>query len=219
MQSLIGLTEDPSFWSGLAEYRPLHPFAAKRCGPGSWTRLPVPSGGDYFLLAGQSGTFSARGNYEKNGVRRKVTVRASVEVTLAPADLVHTWVCISCPWVVLSDGRGGDLEPFVVLAHRSARRRRGTDVHLVEHVPVSGGTIRLRVVEVEREITHLDRLVLRVGGRDLAPLGAGAALAVDDGTEVTLPPRTEVGMTYAVPGVRDGFVDVEVAATGWYDPL
>jgi hypothetical protein len=219
MQSLIGLTRDPGFWKGIAEYRPLHPFAAQPCVPGVWTRLPAPSGGDYFLLAGQAGTFRTRGTYEKNGVRRRMSVRASAEVTLSAADLVHTWVCISCPWVVFSDGNGGDLEPFVVLAHRRARGRRGTDVHLVERVPVSGGKIRLRVVEVEQEITHLDRLALRWGGHDLAPVGAGAALARDDGSEVTLPPRTEVGMTYAVPGVRDGFVDVEVVATGWYDPL
>lgn len=217
MQALIGLTSDPSFWNGLTEYRPLHPFAAKSCGSG-WTRWTAPAAGDYYLLAGQEGTFSSRGAYSNNGVRRKITVRASQSISLGAGDLTHTWLCISCPWIAFADGRGGDLEPFVVLAHRNAREKRGTDTRRVAHVPVVDGVIRLRVIEVEQEESHLDRLVLRVDGRELVP-APRSALAKDDGAEVRLGPHTQVTVTYAVPGHADGFVDVELEATGYYLPL
>jgi hypothetical protein len=217
MQALIGLTKDPGFWSGLAEYRSLHPYKATRCA-GSPTRLLAPRAGDYYLLAGQEGTFSLRGKYDKNGVRRRMHLTASTTVSLTARDLTHTWDCISCPWIVFRGDGGRDLEPFVVLANRRGRMRRGTDVHAVRRVPVVAGRITLRVVEVEQEQTHLDSLVLRVSGRRLVP-AAGSVLARDDGAELRLGPHTQATVTYAVPGVTDGVVDVEVSASGYYDPL
>ncbi|HSQ63051.1 MAG TPA: hypothetical protein VLM85_07535 [Polyangiaceae bacterium] len=218
MQALIGLTSDPGFWNGLAEYRPLRPYAARACSATGVTRMMAPNAGDYFLLVGQEGTFSARGTYSNNGVRRKISVRGNQTVSLGTADLTHTWLCISCPWVAFSDGHGHDLEPFVVLANRNARARRGTDAHRVARVPVVDGLVSLRVIEIEQEVSHLDRLVLRVDGRELAP-APRSALARDDGVEVTLRPHTQVSVAYAVPGRSDGFVDVELSATGYYDPL
>ncbi len=219
MQALIGLTDDPSFWGGLAEYRSLHPYAARRCTP-SPVRFDVAPG-DYFVLAGEAGTFSARGTYDKNGVRRKITVRASTQVRLGPRDLTHTWLCISCPWVVFSDGDGGDLAPFVVLPWRAGWARRGADTHRVARVPVRGGRVRLRVMEREREVTHLDSLVLRVGGRVLLPVrgGARSALARADGVGVEMRRGRQVAVEYEVLGVTDGEVDVTVEAAGYYDPV
>jgi hypothetical protein len=209
MQALIGFTKEPSFWNGLSEYRAIQPFAAKRCNGTTVTRLVAPAAGDYYLLAGQEGTFSARGAYGNNGVRRKITVNASTTVNLAPTDLTHTWLCISCPWIVFRGEGGRDLEPFVVLANRRSRDLRGTDRRRVEHVPVEGGRVALRVMEVENETTHLESLRLFVNG---------AAL---DATRPALRmgPRTQVAMDFVVPNVTNGFVDVEIEATGWYDPL
>jgi len=209
MQSLIGLTKDPSFWNGLPEYRVLQPFAAKRCNPTSPTRLLAPTAGDYYLLAGQEDTFSLRGTYDKNGVRRKITVNATQAITLGASDLVFTWLCISCPWVVFGGEHGRDLAPFVVLANRRGRRARGSDVHAVAHVPVVSGRVVLRLMEVEEEDTHVDALVLRASGHELTP---------DARTALDLAPHTQVTLSYIVPGVSSGFVDVEVEATGYYDP-
>jgi hypothetical protein len=173
------------------------------------TRLLGPTAGDYYLLAGQEGTFSARGAYSNNGVRRKLTVNASTTVNLAPSDLTHTWLCISCPWIVFRGEDGRDLEPFVVLANRRSRDLRGTDRRRVAHVPVTSGHIALRVMEVENETTHLESLRLFVNG---ASLGATRPA-------LRMGPQTQVEMGFVVPGVTSEFVDVEVEATGWYDPL
>jgi hypothetical protein len=208
MQSLIGLTKEPSFWSG-TEYRALAPFAAKRCGASAYTRLAAPAVGSYFLLAGKEGTFDANGAYDKNGVKRQMTVSASTTVTLTPTDLTHTWLCISCPWIVFRGADGRDLEPFVVLANRRGASALGTDAHRVAHVPVHDGRITLRVIEVEDELTHLNALTLRVGDRELHAAAFDRALEIDRGKQVTL--------TYAVPNATD-FVDVDVLATGYYDP-
>ncbi len=209
MQSLIGLTKEPSFWSG-TEYRPLQPYAAKRCTQAGFTRLLAPTAGSYFLLAGQEGTFSARGTYDKNGVRRQMTINASTSMTLAPADLIHTWLCISCPWIVFRGDGGRDLEPFVVLAHRRSRALRGTDSRRATHVRVENGRIALRVMEVEDETTHLEKLSLRIDDREIAPEKMSRELRLDRGTQATL--------TFAVPNIVDGYVDVDVIATGYYDP-
>jgi hypothetical protein len=217
MQALIGFTQDPSFWSSQSEYKQFAPYAAKSCGS-SPVRLVAPAPGDYYLLAGQEDTFSLRGKYDKNGLRKKITLTAPTSMVLSARDLTFTWDCISCPWVVFR-GAGRDLEPFVVLANRRGRDRRGTDVHRVARVPVQDGLVTLRVVEIEREATHLDALVLRVNGQRL--VASSNALDRDDGTELRLGPRTQATVTYRVPGAAnpDGFVDVEVEATGYYDPL
>jgi len=208
MQALIGLTKEPSFWNGLPEYQSLKPYAAQTCTDASPARLVAQGPGDYFLVAGQEDTFSLRGKYDKNGVRRKMTLATSTSVTLGERDLTFTWDCISCPWIVFRGERGRDLAPFVVLANRRGRGRRGRDVHVVPHVPVEGGRVALRVVEIEREETHLESLVLRVNGRELSRSPA-----------LRLGPHTEATLSYDVPGVRGGFVDVEVEATGYYDLL
>ena len=209
MQALIGFTKEPSFWTGLAEYRAIQPFASKRCNGTSVTRLLAPTAGDYYLLAGQEGTFQTRGAYSNNGVKRKITVNASSTVNLAASDLTHTWLCISCPWIVFRGEGGRDLEPFVVLANRRSRDLRGTDRRRVEHVPVADGRIALRVMEVEDEMTHLESLRVFVHGAALANRVAPLRMG----------PRTQVAMDFVVPNVTNGFVDVDVEATGWYDPL
>ncbi len=206
MQSLIGLTQDPNFWGG-TEYRRLVPFAAKPCASG-YTRLLAPTSGSYFLLAGEEGTFSARGAYDKNGVKRQITVNASTTVTLAPTDLTHTWLCISCPWIVFRED-GFDREPFVVLANRRGVATRGTDEHRVAQIPVRGGRVILRVMEVEDETTHLEDLVLRVGGRDVRAESLARPLEIDRGKQVTL--------TFVVGG-DDRTVDATLVASGYYDP-
>jgi len=213
MQALIGFAQDPSFWTSQADYKSFEPYAAKPC-TATPTHLAASAPGDYYLLAGQEDTFSLRGKYDKNGVRRKIAVTSPTTVSLSPRDLTFTWDCISCPWVVVHGEGGRDLEPFVVLANRRGRSRRGSDVHVVRHVPVAGGLVALRVVEIERERTHLASLVLRANGRRLVAT-AGAL----DGGDVELGPRTQVTATYRVPGMNEGFVDVEVEATGYYDPL
>jgi hypothetical protein len=209
MQALIGLTKEPNMWTGMTDYRPLHPFAAKRCNATAVTRLLAATAGDYYLLAGQEGTFSTRGAYSNNGVRRKITVNASTTINLAPSELTHTWLCISCPWIVFRGEAGRDLEPFVMLAHRRSRDLRGTDRRRVAHVPVIDGRVSLRVIEVENEVTHLESLRLFVNG---SPLGAPRSA-------LRMGPHTQVALDFAVPNVTSGFVDVEVEATGWYDPL
>lgn len=218
MQALIGFAQEPTFWQGQADYKAFEPYAAKQCGQ-TPTHLSAAAAGDYYLLAGEEGTFSLKGKYDKNGVRRKITVTSATNVSLAPGDLTFTWDCISCPWVVFRGDDGRDLDAFVVLANRRGSARRGSDTYLVRHVPVRGGLVSLRVVEIEREETHLDSLVLRVGGRRL--VATAGALERDDGAEVELGPHTQITATYRVPraAASHGFVDVELEATGYYDPL
>jgi hypothetical protein len=220
MQSLIGLTQDPKFWkSADPAYAKLAPHAAQRC-TASGTGFAVPAG-DYWVLAGQEGTFSAKGKYDKNGVKRKVTVPAApgaLTTALHTADLVHTWLCISCPWVEIEG-----LAPFVVLRHRSSVERRGTDVIKLTHVPVHEGRVRVRVSEREPETTFLDALVLRVGGRTLVPTRGGdrSPLAAADGAPVVIERGGAITVEYAVPAElvsADGAVDLEIVATGHYEP-
>ncbi len=198
MQALIGFTEEPAFWRGIREF-------------------DVEPGG-YFVLVGQANTFAARGDYKDNGFKRRVTVGAPVSITVNPRDLNHTWLCISCPFVVPLDPETGRWDrAFVVLAYRNRRELRGTD-----RVPISlrvrHGRIRLRIVEAEREVSHLDQLVLDIQGRTVVP-ARGSALATADGVDVVLGRGTQVELDFEVPWLDDGVVDAVAVAHGHYEPL
>lgn len=230
MQALIGLTDEPQFWKAEREYAPLAPYAAKKCGSVG-VRYDVPAG-SYFVLAGESGTFAARGSYTKNGFRKKVQLdpASPLKIDLKASDLTHTWLCISCPFVAFFDpakeggGRGeapagGYLPSFVVLANRRSRADKGTDRIPVSGVPVKGGRVRLRVVEAEREVTHLDRLALEIDGVTVLPLpGSRSALAAEDGVEVEMARGRVIELSFDVSGKADGTLAAVVVATGYYEP-
>ena len=226
MQALIGFTQDPRFWNAEAEYAPIKPYAAHPCGA-SPTTIRVPAAADYFILVGQEGTFATKGTYDKNGIRRKVTIGATgASFTFSSADLVFTWLCISCPWVRFEDAAGNVTASFVVLANRRARALAGTDRVAVAHVPVVEGRVRLRLLEREDEISHVDELALELrakGGSALRLLphrgGGRSALASQDGVTVELSRGTEVFVDYDVPAGSGDFVDLTVVAAGYYDPL
>jgi hypothetical protein len=220
MQALIGFTEEPGFWRGIAEYRELERFAAQPCSS-QGRDFDVEPGG-YFVLVGEANTFGARGDYKDNGFKRRVTVDAPVAITVNPRDLTHTWLCISCPWVVPVDPESGAWDrAFVVLAYRNRRELRGTDRVRIAGMRVKHGVLRVRVVEAEREVSHLDRLVLEVDGHTLLPQrgGARSALASADGVDVSLGRGTQVELGFEVPWIDDGVVDAVVVAHGHYEPL
>jgi len=116
---------------------------------------------------------------------------------------------------------GRYLPAIVVLAWRNSSSRKGTDKVLVEKVPVRGGKVRLRVAEADQEVSHIDQLVLEVAGQVLLPIKGAehSALASIDGVGVDMPHGTEITVEYAVPGMKDGTVDVSLIAHGYYDPL
>ena len=222
MQALIGFTQEPDFWSNQTEYESLEGFAARRC-TREGQRFTVPAGRHY-VVVGEADTFSRRGTYDKNGYRRLVRLTAgqNMDVALRESDLTHTWHCISCPWVAFYDAQQERYLPaFVVLAHRSSRNKRGTDQVLVENVPVDHGRIKLRVVEVESEVTRLDQLVLEVDGVRVLPQrgGANSALAAADDTDVEMGQGTQVVVTYDVPHVKGTTATVRVIAHGHYEPV
>jgi hypothetical protein len=221
MQALIGLSDEPSFWQSQSEYADLEPYAARKC-TDQQQRFEVDAG-DYFVLVGEANTFQRRGRYDRNGYRRRMHVSpgAPTDLTVRESDLTLTFNCISCPFVSFVDGATNRFLPaFVVLAYRNSPARRGTDRVKVRSVPVSNGRIRLRVAEADHEVSHLDQLVIEVAGNRLAPLpgGSQSALAQSDGVGVQMRRGTQITVEYEVAGMRDGAVDVEVVASGYYEP-
>ena len=221
MQALIGFTEEPDFWRDQTQHAPLAKYAAKRCNSRGERFNLRP--GSYFVLVGESGTFGQRGAYRNNGYRRHIDVSRGddLDIDLSGDDLNHTWYCISCPYVSFFDPSLGTYLPsFVVLAYRDERKLRGTDRIVVHEVPVRDGKIRLRVNEVEPEVSYLDQLVLEVDGKRVLPSrgGSRSALADADGVHVEMAKGTQVVVEYDVPHVQGSTTTVTVIAHGHYEP-
>lgn len=227
MQSLIGLAEEPEFWQKLPEYAPLEPYKARPCTSGG-VSIGAPAG-DVLVLVGEADTFTSRQKYARNGLKKKVTLKKGEPLVLEVdrKDLVHSFSCISCPWVHFEGSPDVSTRPFVMLARRASRAERGRDTRTLR-VPVVNGRVRVVLEEHEHEVTHLDALDVTANGERLrpvlptdAPLGARFALDADDGLEVLVERGARIAVDYHVPtdATGDTTLEITVGATGYYLPL
>lgn len=210
MQALIGLTEEPGFWGNEADYAPLKPYAAQRCSDGV-TFDAV--GADHVLLIGKAGTFDGN-DYGINGVVKELPAGGG-NITVADADLNMSWPCISCPRIYVWNGTSWELRGEVLIdiigpgAEKTQRREIG-------NVKVVGGQVRVRLAEEEDEISHVDALVLEVGGVTAMP--AHAAMSAVDQARTTMHKGDAVELTFAV-ALPDGEYPAVAVATGYYVPI
>jgi hypothetical protein len=218
MQALIGLTEEPTFWKGLPEYAKLEPYKASRCTSGGQTFALAP--GKYKVAVGQAGQFSVRNEYRDNGFLSEIEVVDGTmqQVKLSTTDLKHTWLCISCPWlVVFQDGQR--VEAGQVLVDRYTRKRYGTDV-VTTQADVVDGVLVVRLEEREPEVSFIDAVVVRAGGDELRPMRRTpkAVRAIDDAaTELRLGEAIE--LRFDARGHEDGPIEVEIEVSGHYEPI
>ena len=141
-----------------------------------------------------------------------------VPFTITTAMLNHEFVCISCPYLAV---RRGDrvVELGQVLVDRYTTRREGTDLRTTD-VDVRGGRIVVTIDEREPEVSRIDAVELRVGGRAL-PLAAGApaSLRAIDGDHQDLAMGESIALAFDASGLADGTVTAEIRVTGHYDPI
>ncbi len=210
MQALIGLREDPQFWTTESEYASLAPWAAQPCdGPGG-ASFEVPAG-DIVVVVGQADTFDGRGAYQDNGAIRELLLHEGDDVRerFTQPDLVLDFSCISCPWLEVWDfstatwQRRAEILVDLYSAARARSQRRA-----IGQVEVRAGLVRLRVAEDDDEVSHLEALTLELGGLSIrTPL---PATTLHRGQRVI----TEVRV--ALP---DGHYAAAVVASGYYTPL
>ncbi len=217
MQALIGLTEEPKFWHG-AGYGRFADYPAVRCDRRGTT--VKAQAGSHYVLVGWANQFSVKGEYRDNGYLEQTTLNPGEtrHYRITTDRLTHTWLCISCPYLLAyRDGRFEELGQ--VLVDRYSRRRRGTDVVRAQ-VAVHDGRLRLRIAEREPEITHLDAVILRNAQGELSPApGTPAALLRADGQVRELAMGDRLDLVFEAPGTPDGVMDVEIQVTGHYEPV
>ena len=210
MQALIGLREDPEFWTSESEYADLAPWAAQPCdGPGG-ASFEVPAGG-IVVVVGQADTFDGRGAYQDNGAIRELLLHEGDDVRerFAAADLVLDFSCISCPWLEVWDfssatwQRRAEILVDLYSAARARSQRRA-----IGEVEVRAGLGRLRGAEDDDEVSHLEALTLELGGLSLrTPLPA------------TTLRRGQRAITEGRDARPDGRDPAAVVARGYSTPL
>jgi hypothetical protein len=184
----------------------------KACGPDG-VSFDVPAG-RYELMVGQTDTYTDKRGYAHNGFKRALDVAGPIELDLHEAELTDTFPCISCPYLYVWDGTGYVPRGQVLRDIRSpaAEREERTPIQAI----VVGKAIRLRLAEEEDEVSHVNALLLEVGGKLVAP--DVSALATADKSYGELHTGESVELRYAVD-LPDGPVPVTVVATGYYVPL
>ncbi len=218
MQALIGLQGDPDFWGGLTEFQKYEPYKAQKCGEQAVTFDLAP--GQYFVAVGMANQFFVRGEYRDNGYLEEISIGTGEgrDVVLSADELTHTWLCISCPFlVVFQDGK--EHEVGQVLKDRYTRRRYGTDI-VQTRADVRSGVLTLRLDEREPETSYIDGVVVRIDGQPLrlvdeSPRGVRA---LDDETTALTFGESAV-LQYDAGHLEDGLVDVQIEVSGHYEAI
>ncbi len=128
-------------------------------------------------------------------------------------------IALACPWVFAWDGCRWQRRVEIIqqLVGREARR---TQRVALGAVAVIDGRVRLRLVEGKPEIARLDRLLLVVAGRKLAPVGR-PELARSDGRDLVLEQGDSRLVEYQVfspDAAHPPRIQASIEATGHYDP-
>lgn len=217
MQALIGFATDPQFWGGLPEYARYAPHAAHRCDTSTPARFQVAPG-SYYLLVGWTGRFDG-GEYHDNGYLEQVNLQSgqSTSRTLDPGQMQHTWLCISCPYLLVSRD-GAPVDVGRVLVDRYTRERAGTDVRAVD-LDVTDGRIEIVIAEREPEITQLDAIEVRLEGRRLRPLEMPTSARTVDSRHHELSMGQSLRATFDARRWPDGRHRAEIRVTGHYVPI
>jgi hypothetical protein len=176
--------------------------------------------GDYAVIVGMPSLDADSASFQATAFTRTISVRAKSELVMV--DGYAFGGSTHCPFARFVDAASDAAsDTHVLLEWRASADRAGTDRVRFPGVPVRGGVVRLRVFEIEDDIAHLDRVVVERDGHALEAIDEGESrpLAHEDGVMVDVPNGRAIELAYRVPGVRDGAIDVEVVASGWYRPL
>jgi hypothetical protein len=128
-------------------------------------------------------------------------------------------IALACPWVFVWDGRRWQRRVEIIqqLVGREARRCQRVALGAVA---VIDGRVRLRLVEGKPEIARLDRLLLIVADRTLAPAGR-PELARSDGCDLVLEQGDSEVVEYrlfAPDASHPARIQASIEACGHYDP-
>lgn len=96
------------------------------------------------------------------------------------------------------------------------REARTTTRTAIPGAAVVDNKLTLRINEEKREVTHLQRVVLRVGRTTLSPIGRPALQSTDVGM-MKLSYGQELELQFELPEGAD-VSDMELLVSGWYEP-
>jgi hypothetical protein len=212
MQALIGLSEDPGFWTSETQYAKYQPYAAVRCGQPQTRELPA---GEYEVWVGWAGQFE-RSNYTRNGHISPLTLAPGQRLarTFSPEDMTLDFVCISCPFVSVRQG-GAMVELGQILIDRYSPRREGTDSRTVA-AQVVDGKVRVVLSEREDEVSFIDAVRVFAAGSELAlDAAVPSALRSIDGARHRMTRGDSIALDFAAP-VDSGSLTVTIQVSGHY---
>ncbi|MFT5435320.1 MAG: hypothetical protein ACI9OJ_006037 [Myxococcota bacterium] len=160
---------------------------------------------------------SADAAQESDGVVfESLTVTAETRrvIALESADY-KDWNCLSCPWLyAMVDGQWQKLEE--VLKDVVGRAEQTTTRTAIPAAAARDGQVTLRIAEEKREVTHLDRVVLRVGDFLIAPRGQLNLTAADERVHQLSMGQTAT-LHFDLPEGADTS-RMELLVTGFYEP-
>jgi hypothetical protein len=131
------------------------------------------------------------------------------------------WNCMSCPWLYVFDGERY-VKTTEVLKDIVGCERETTTAFVIGDSLVQGRKLRLRIQEEKDEITHLDRVSLRIGEEIYRPLSrhrlTRRQLQTKDQDYLVLRKGESVDLTFRVPKRKLRQAQMVLETEGYYDP-
>lgn len=196
-----------------------------------WSQLSQEGGAPSspFTFEVSPGTYTLIVYWEDNNdqsdgiVLEKIQVHpalVSMDYEFHAADFTE-WNCLSCPWLCVFNGKDY-VKHSEVLKDVTGYENRTTTSTELDAAAVIDGVLKFRIKEEKDEISHLDRIVLKAGDKELAVTAASESdlekLAEIDDNFVMLKKGEQIDLEVKLPADWTAETPLHLEVSGFYHP-
>lgn len=149
---------------------------------------------------------------EKIIVSKKFVLNAYYE-----ASDFKDWNCLSCPWLYVYNGKCF-IKQTEILKDVVGAHNKTTTVYEIAHKAIKNGVLKIKIQEEKDEITHLDKIQIKINGKTYLPQERIALLTKSDGQYRKLKKGESLSLTFQLPSHLKANDKVLLESTGFYIP-
>lgn len=130
------------------------------------------------------------------------------------------WNCLSCPWLYVHNGQCYVRETEILKDVVGRENKTTTQFEITPKV-VKKGILKLKIQEEKDEVTHLDRLLIKVNGKTYWPHYQGKVLknlTQEDAKYLKLKKGQSIELIFKLPTSLKANERIMLESTGFYIP-
>ena len=149
-----------------------------------------------------------------------ITSDSKFSFSFGPSDF-KDWNCLSCPWLYVFDGKDY-VRKTEILKDLVGEEARQTTRYTIQSEAVVDGKLKIKIQEEKEEITHLDQLLIDIGGKKYPACQINgitkAQLTASDNNFILLKKGESIELEFNLPKNLPAGTALTLESEGYYIP-